>query len=569
MTTEILPTAPFKSTREDGDATDAVSNPDRLAALYRTGLLDTASPAFDRLTRLAARILDVPVALVSLVDKDRQFFTSCVGLPEPWATKRETPLSHSFCQHVVRSGEPLLIEDARLHPLVRDNGAVTELNVVAYAGIPLRTADGNVLGSFCAIDSHPRSWTGEDVSLLRDLAASAVTEIELHLALQETQERAADAERERNAKTALLESTVEGVYGIDNQGLCTFFNRAAAGMTRFEPEEVLGRNMHDLLHHTHSNGEPYPEEECPIYRGLRQGEGSFSEDEMLWRSDGTSFPAELTSSPIIEGEVVRGAVVTISNITRRKQLEKLRDDLTDMVVHDLRTPLTSILSGLQTLEMTSLDAEQQELLDIGIAGGKTLLGMVNDLLDVSKSENSGTLTLERTPLSAQDLVQEALKQVVLLARQKEISLISDAAPTLEPFVGDREKLVRTLVNLLGNALKFTPAGGQVTLRAYANPTTDEIAFSVTDTGEGIPTEAFERIFEKFGQVENRRLGRKMSTGLGLTFCKMAVEAHGGRIWVESEPEVGSRFSFTLPSVSPIVSGCSFCHIGYTELYCFA
>jgi signal transduction histidine kinase len=105
---------------------------------------------------------------------------------------------------------------------------------------------------------------------------------------------------------------------------------------------------------------------------------------------------------------------------------------------------------------------------------------------------------------------------------------------------------RTLVNLLGNAVKFTPAGGRITASVQRTQDTDGLLFCVEDTGEGIPSDAFERIFEKFGQVETRGAGRKMSTGLGLTFCKMAVEAHGGRIWVESELGKGSRFLFTIP-----------------------
>lgn len=152
----------------------------RLAALRRVALLDTpAEEAFDRLTRLAGLILGVPVALVSLVDADRQFFKSCVGLPEPWASVRETPLSHSFCQHTIASRQPLVIEDAREHPLVRDNLAIPDLNVIAYAGIPLITSDGHVLGSFCAIDGQPRTWTDHDLAVLTELAGSAMTIIEL------------------------------------------------------------------------------------------------------------------------------------------------------------------------------------------------------------------------------------------------------------------------------------------------------------------------------------------------------------------------------------------------------
>ena len=157
-----------------------VRNGARLSALREAAVLDTpAEDRFDRITRLAARFLGVPVALVSLVDEDRQFFKSCMGLPEPWASARETPLSHSFCQHVVHSAEPLVIEDAREHPLVRDNLAIGDLGVIAYAGVPLTDADGHVLGSLCAIDSRPRTWTGEEVQTLRDLAGVVMTEIEL------------------------------------------------------------------------------------------------------------------------------------------------------------------------------------------------------------------------------------------------------------------------------------------------------------------------------------------------------------------------------------------------------
>jgi len=116
-------------------------------------------------------VLGVPVSLVSLVDKDRQFFKSCIGLPVPLALSRQTPLTHSFCQHAVLSGEPVIVHDAREHPVLKDNPAVG-LGVVAYAGIPLVTSDGLVLGSFCAIDTQPRVWTQEQIDLLRDLTAA-------------------------------------------------------------------------------------------------------------------------------------------------------------------------------------------------------------------------------------------------------------------------------------------------------------------------------------------------------------------------------------------------------------
>ena len=161
---------------------EAPPQPARLAAVKRTALLDTPpEEAFDRLTRLAARLLGTSVALVSFIDGDRQFFKSATGLPEPLATTRSAPLSYSFCRHVVESGARLVVEDARHHPLVRTNPAVRELGWVAYAGVPLTDRDGNVLGALSVIDSTPRRWSDRDLDLLTDLAAWAVSEIELRV----------------------------------------------------------------------------------------------------------------------------------------------------------------------------------------------------------------------------------------------------------------------------------------------------------------------------------------------------------------------------------------------------
>jgi len=157
-----------------------VRNVKRLAALQRVGLLDTPpEESFDRLTNLARRILKVPISLVSLVDHDRQFFKAASGLPEPWASARETPLSHSFCKHVVATGEPLIVEDARRHPAVWNNLGIEALGIIAYAGIPLTTSDGQPIGSFCAVDTEPRSWTWDEVEILKDIAAIVMNDIEL------------------------------------------------------------------------------------------------------------------------------------------------------------------------------------------------------------------------------------------------------------------------------------------------------------------------------------------------------------------------------------------------------
>lgn len=185
----MSPPATSSSDAPDADgATDFVRSPARLSALRRLKLLDTpAEASFDRIARLATKILDVPIALVSLVDVNRQFFKSCIGLPEPYSSWRETPLGMSFCKHVVAGGEPLVLSDVREHADYRDNDAIPDLGVVAYLGCPL-IVDGEVMGTFCVIDTEPHGWTDAEIGIVRDLTELVMTEIRLRA---ESDERAA------------------------------------------------------------------------------------------------------------------------------------------------------------------------------------------------------------------------------------------------------------------------------------------------------------------------------------------------------------------------------------------
>ena len=193
----------------------------RLAALRDAGLLDgDAQAAFDRLTALAHRLLEVPLTMVTLVDHDRQIIKSCLGLAEPWATTRETPLSYSFCKYAVAGAEPFVVEDARLDPRLRDSPAVTELGVVSYAGVPLVNSRGQALGAFCVIDDKPRRWTGDELAIVAELARSALTEIELRSLLRQAEEDQAarlTAERHRalqEVSTGLRHEVNNALAGI-------------------------------------------------------------------------------------------------------------------------------------------------------------------------------------------------------------------------------------------------------------------------------------------------------------------------------------------------------------------
>jgi PAS domain S-box-containing protein len=324
---------------------DIRGDPARLAALRESGLLDSEpEEAFDALTRLAARLVRVPASFISLVDEDRDFYKSCVGFGEPLATVRQLE-GTTFCHYAIASPGPLVIPDTRADPRYRDVPTVTSLGVAAYLGIPIRTGEGLVLGSFCAIDFVPRAWTADEIETMTVLAASAEREFELRRreremeALLRQRQRQVEEARELNEELreaygrlgrseararALLDSAAEGIYGMDLAGRCTFVNPTAERLLGYAPGELLGRPMHAVIHHTRADGTPYPAAECPIGRVARTGVEARLENERLWRKDGTSFAAEYAAAPMHEDGEVSGAVVTFLDISARRAAEMER-----------------------------------------------------------------------------------------------------------------------------------------------------------------------------------------------------------------------------------------------------
>ena len=193
-----------------GKLSNVIANEARLEALRRTSLLDSPpEEAFDRLTRLATAVLHVPVALVSLVDSDRQFFKSQCGLSEPLASLRQTPLTNSFCKHVVGSREPLVVADARRDPLFRQSVGASDVEVIAYAGVPLITSEGYALGTFCIVDRQPHDWTEEEIGILRVLATSAMSEIELQRVVGELRALTQNLQSAVESRTSELRASEE------------------------------------------------------------------------------------------------------------------------------------------------------------------------------------------------------------------------------------------------------------------------------------------------------------------------------------------------------------------------
>jgi PAS domain S-box-containing protein len=408
-----------------------------------------------------------------------------------------------------------------------------------------------------------------------------------------TERKQAEEERSRlaNQLRLLLESSGEGLYGLDLQGLCTFVNRAAAQMLGYRPEQVWGRDMHELIHHSRNDGSPYPVEECPIFWAFKAGTACRVSHEVLWRRDGSAFPAEYSSFPILENGRCHGAVVTFTDITERKKAEEelkkaketaerasqAKNEFLAHVSHEIRTPLNAIL-GMNELALdTPMTEQQRKYLTVVRDSAEALLEVINDLLDFSKIE-AGKLELDLATFSLRAVMNDTLRSLALRAHRKGLELVGHIYPNVpDAFVGDAGRLRQVLTNLVGNAIKFT-GSGEVVVEVEAlqeekelgNGKRDEpgailtsgaletesppftLFFSVRDTGIGIPRDKQEKIFQAFEQADSSTTRRYGGTGLGLSIASRLVGLMGGRITVESVRGRGSTFVFTVRLQRPLL-----------------
>jgi two-component system sensor histidine kinase/response regulator len=359
----------------------------------------------------------------------------------------------------------------------------------------------------------------------------------------------------------LLDSTAEAIFGVDREGKCTFCNPATLrllgyGMT----DALLGKSMHEMMHHTRADGSPYPAEECPIGQSRTANRGIHTEKEVFWRSDGTRFPVEYWAYPIRKDGQVVGAVVTFLDITERKRAEaalleakevaeaasRAKSEFLANMSHEIRTPMNGIIGMTDLALDTSLTPEQRDYLSLVKSSADSLLHVINDILDFSKIE-AGRLELEETEFAIRDLLRETLKTMALRADAKGVELcvrVPQEVP--RTVVGDPTRFRQMIVNLVGNSIKFTEKGRILLDADIERETRDEIKLHmiVSDTGIGIPTEKQQLIFESFAQADGSTTRRFGGTGLGLTISRRLVELMGGRMWVESELGTGSTFHFT-------------------------
>jgi len=346
---------------------------------------------------------------------------------------------------------------------------------------------------------------------------------------------------------SILASAGEGIYGLDREGRTTFANPAATRLTGHELDELIGHRSHELVHHSHPDGTPFPVEECPVSKSLADGTVHESQNDVYWCKDGTSFPVEYTSTPIVEDGKVTGAVVVFKNISERRELERAKDEFTSVVSHELRTPLTSIRGSLGLLEsgvLGALPEKGQRMIEIAVENTDRLVRLINDILDIERID-SGTIDMHRQPGDAADLIAAAAEGLQSLAAEAQVTLRANAASA--PVFADRDRILQTLTNLISNALKFSPP--ESTVHVSSKRRDGEVLFQVADEGRGIPADKLESIFGRFQQVDASDSREKGGTGLGLAISRTIVEHHGGRIWAESVAGEGSTFSFVLPALA--------------------
>ena len=383
-------------------------------------------------------------------------------------------------------------------------------------------------------------------------------ERELATALTETRELAsvtAESRRRVEAAHADLLATLETVPAalliFNTDGSVRLRNRAATDVFGIEPQNPeLRRNYWARFKRIAKDGSSIPAEDWISARALR-GEVVTNQELDIYHPDGRVFPI-LASGVPLHNELghVAGAVVAFQDISRLREVDRMKDEFVAIVSHELRTPLTSIRGSVQLVldEPDSVpDAEHRQLLQIALNNCERLVRIINDILDIAKME-SGNITLHRKPVNIADIVRQSIQVVEGPARAATVTLDAKLPARLRPVMVDPDRIVQALVNLLSNAVKFAPQGSTVTVTAADSE--NLVTLTVSDQGEGIAPENLNRLFKKFQQVDSSSSRRTGGTGLGLAITKALVEQHGGRIYVDSEVNKGTRFSFTLPAATP-------------------
>lgn len=476
--------------------------------------------------------LDVEAVSLALIDSGGQTLTfrEATGQRSKQVIGLQIQLGQGIAGWVAQQGKGVLVvdaqADARFYPMVDE---LTGYRTQAVACVPI-LARGRVIGVIEALNPRDGHFDATDLPVLDGIGTLAGTAIE-HAQLFAQMESARTRYRE------LFEDSIDAIFVTDLQGNIAEANRQAEMWIGFDEESLHSMNVH------HFHQADYKALGTDMAH-LQDGR-SVSYESVLQGQGNTQIAVEVfVHSIVVEGQEQLQWI--LRDITERKRLDQLREDLASMIYHDLRSPLANVVSGLDVLQMMlpeDQDPTIRSVLDIAMRSTERVQRLANSLLDTSRME-AGQRIGNPEPTAVADIVQAALDATAPGAQAKEIQLKAAVVKGLPKAMVDAEMIRRVLINLIENALKYSAKDQTVTVAAKRNG--DFVEMSVQDQGRGIPKGDLERIFEKFARVQVGATGNTKGLGLGLAYCKLAVEGHGGKIWVESELGKGSRFIFTLP-----------------------
>jgi PAS domain S-box-containing protein len=496
--------------------------------LARTGglLATELDPAavLDEVVQQAPQLVGAEACTISVLEEDELVVTAAEGTAAEGALGARSPTTGPLAGDVVQSRAPVAVESAVDEPRLARADPVIAAGCASYLGVPLVGPEGALHGVLSVYGERPRTWRPEEVEALRALAgntSAALSNAELY-------QRVA-LEKERSF--AILANIADGIVAVDREGDVVLWNRAAEQITGVPQEEALGHPPAEVLgRELESGGEtPSGDRLVPIVRSGQ--EAWLSVTEAVMRD-----PAGL----------VAGRIFAFRDISADRAVEQMKSEFVSAVSHELRTPLTSIYGFAETLLRQDVlfgEEERRTFLNYIASESERLTRIVDALLNVARVD-TGDLQVVLAPTDVAALVAEAVAAVQETAAG-EHSFVVDVPDDGLPAAADPEKLRQILAVLLDNAVRYSPAGGTVTVSARR--TSDKVELEVVDEGIGIPAAEQERIFRKFYRAEgSTRDGGAGGTGLGLFIAQGLVQAMGGRITVASVEGEGSTFSFALP-----------------------
>ena len=521
----------------------STSEQQRLAALAQYKIMDSASEqAFDDITALASLWLEMPVALISLVDDHRQWFKSKVGLET-----EETPRDLAFCAHAIKQSELMQVPDAQLDSRFSNNPLVTEdPHIRFYAGMPIITPTGYRLGTLCVIDTKPRQLNRQQQETMERLTRMVEYQLELRLNLLQAVERELQLSEQRALAEGLLDNIKAGVAVCNEAGELTRFNDTAVlwhglDVRQLPPEQWAA---HYSLYRADGITE-LPSNEIPLLRAWR---GEVIENEEICLHSRHQAPRFLlcNGGPLQRQSGPSAAMVVMHDITELRQTAQMKSHFLATISHELRTPLTSIGGSISLLiggTCGDLPAPALRLLQIAQDNSMRLNELINDLLDMEKLD-AGQMQLLSQEQPLKPLLEEALEAIRPYAQRYKVSLqLSENCANPRVFVDER-RLLQVVGNYLSNAAKFSHEQGTVTVECDCLPGWVEVR--VVDQGIGIPVSQQASLFKKFSQLDIGDTRKRGGTGLGLSICKELIERMHGEVGVISAAGQGTTFWFRLP-----------------------